>query len=64
MVIKLTIANYNISKILVDLRSYINVMFYDYFLNLGLQKKDMPPAPFPIISFIGHTTYLKELSYY
>jgi len=40
--IKLAVSNYRISRVLAGARSSIDVMFYDYFLKLGLHKKDLP----------------------
>ena len=50
-------ASHNVNKALVDIRSSINIMFYDYFTKLDLEDMDLVPAPYPITGFIGYVIY-------
>jgi len=54
--IKFKVPEYEINSILVNIGSHINVMFYDCFLKLDLQEKDMFLVPLPIMGFTSHTT--------
>ena len=44
LLIKLTIANCEISHVQVDTKNFTDVMFYECFINLSLQNKYMSPT--------------------
>ena len=43
LVIKLIVANYKISQVVIDIVSSSDVMFYDCFVKLHLEDKDISP---------------------
>jgi len=51
VVIKLGVSNYEINKVLIDNRSYIDVIFYDYFIKHGIKYKDMSLLLYSITGF-------------
>jgi len=62
MVMNLLVANYKISRVLLGAKNPINIMFHDCFAKLSLQQKNLSMAPFTIIGFTRHTTYLKGMT--
>ena len=51
IVISMTIANYNVKKILVDNESFINILFYDVFQKMKLPKDRLKQGNAPLVGF-------------
>ena len=53
VVILLTIANYDVKRIMVDNGSSTDVLYYDTFLKVSLSTAQLQPISFSLVEFIG-----------
>ena len=51
LVIQLQVHNYDVKRILVDIGSSIEVMYYDLFKSLKFSKANLKPARAPLVGF-------------
>ena len=43
--------NYNVKRILVDMGSLVEVMYYDFFKQLKFTQSDLKPVQAPLVGF-------------
>lgn len=55
--IKTTIANYDMARVLVDSRSSINILFYDTFHQMQLKAAQLKEVMTPLFGFVGHVVH-------
>ena len=60
LVVSMTIANYNVRRILVDNGSSANILYWDTFKQMGIAKEKLDPAPTPLLGFAGERVLLRE----
>ena len=53
LVIKAMIANNNVHKMLVDNRSFVDILYFQAFKRIELKVSDLKPLPNPIYGFTG-----------
>ena len=59
VVISLTIANYNVKRILVDNRSLADILYYDVFQKIKLPYSQLQPISAPLVRFTGSSVLIE-----
>ena len=54
-VVSMTIANYNVRRILMDNGSSADILYWDAFKQMGIAKEKLDPAPTPLLGFAGES---------
>ena len=57
LVIELHVNRFTVERVLVDQGSTSEVMYYETFINLGLNESDQSPAPHPLFGFNVNLEY-------
>lgn len=56
------VRKFYVKRILIDSRSSTNILLLEVFLGTGKSRDDLKKVDFPLIGFVGRTTYPLEQS--
>ena len=60
LAVRLSIRNFDIKRVLIDQRSFAEVMYQDLYKKLGLGESDLTSFTSPVFGFRGSPSYLRE----
>ncbi len=63
LVITLRIGNYDVKRVLVDQRSFAEVVYQDLYEKLGLGEADLTSFTSPIFGFLGETVSMDNIKH-